>query len=139
MGKILSVGLDTSFLFTREMVLRQTGAEVWSAKVEPALILAQSQFFDVVLLCHTLPDQDILHISKLFDLFWPVSRVLLLGERANSSSAGLEAPSQMGPLPLVEKTVKLLAHTRDRGFSSAALIPFSNGPHPAAANLARKF
>ncbi len=138
MGKILSIGLDAPLLFTREMVLRQTGAEVWSAKVEPALALVQSQFFDVVLLCHTLSEQDVLQLSKLLDLFWPVSRVVLLGERSAIGSVALEVPSQTAPLTLVDKTVRLLAHTREQRFAPAAIMPFSSSPRLAAANPAHK-
>ena len=137
MGKILSVGLDASLLFTREMVLRQTGAEVWSAKFEPAIALVQSQFFDVVLLCHTLPDADALQILKLLGLFWPNSRVLLVGERPNMISGASEMPSQSGPVTLVEKTVKLLAQTRERHFEPAAVVPFRGARLPTA-NLARE-
>ena len=134
MGKILSVGLDRSLLFTREMVLQQTGAEVWSAGVEPALALMQSDFFNVVLLCHTLSEQDVLQISKLLDLFWPVSRVVLLGERSNIGSVPPEVPSQTGPLTLVEKTVRLLAHTREQRLGPAVIMSFRSGPRLAAAN-----
>ncbi len=138
MGKILSVSLDTSLLFTREMVLRRTGAEVWSAKIEPAVTLMQSEFFDVVLLCHTLPDEDVLHITKLLELFWPNSRVLLVGERSSIEAPGAGVSLEAGPVTLVEKTVKLLAHTRERHFGAATIVPFHGGTHLVSAKPARK-
>ena len=137
MGKILSAGLDASLLFTREMVLRQTGAEIWSAKAEPALALIEGQFFDMILLCHTLPDEDVLRMVKLVALFWPNSRVLLLGERGHLELGGVEVFSHAGPVTLLEKTLKLLAQTRARE-GLAEIVPFRSGARLLPAEEARK-
>ena len=75
MGKILSVGLDVNLLYSRKLVLQQTGAQVFNARVEPALLMLESRFFDLILLCHTLPERDVAHLCRLAELFWPVTRV----------------------------------------------------------------
>lgn len=80
MPKILSVGLDGLLLHTRNLVLHQSGAEVFSARAEAALVLLDSQYFDLLVLCHTLSSRDIVRICRLVKLFWPRSRMLMVSK-----------------------------------------------------------
>lgn len=112
MGKILSIGLNATLLYTRNLVLQQTGAEVYSAKAEPAVALLDSQYFDVIVLCHTLSSDDTTRICRLTELFWPITRLLFVGELAYNDepdcNLDIAFPWRLGPLALVELTRDLL-------------------------------
>ncbi len=113
MGKILSVGLDATLLYTRNLVLHRTGAEIVSALVDPALALLDSRYFDVIVLCHTLSRQDRQRVCYVVELFWPLSRILLIGELSTAERrlcrSDVAFPWRLGPLALVESARTLLA------------------------------
>ncbi len=112
MGKILAVGADLALLHTRGLVLEQTGAELYGAQMEPALALLQAEFFDVVVLCHTLSEQDTLRVCTLVELFWPLTRLIFIGELGvrYRSASRLDAafPWRLGPGALIELTRSML-------------------------------
>ena len=132
MGKILSVGLDATLLYTRNLVLHRTGAECVSAMADPALTLLDSQYFDVVVLCHTLSRQDRKRFCHMVELFWPVSRIILVGKLSTAelslSSIDVAFPWRLGPLALVELTCALLAEATAHQGIPSAVLPF---PSPA--------
>ncbi len=105
MGKVFTIGRDINLLHTRSLVLEQTGAEVYGARLEPALTLLEAQFFDVIVLCHTLSEQETLRVCKLVELFWPLTRLVFIGELGRNylSASRLDAafPWRLGPDALV--------------------------------------
>ncbi len=142
MAKILSIRLDPDLLYTRNLVLQQTGAEVYSAKIEPALALLEAQFFDVVILCHTLPGPDFVHICRRVELFWPLSRILLIGELAHVSlpacSLVVAFPWRLGPAALVELTRELLTDSRMQRAEQLTVWPITSDNRRTAATGERK-
>ncbi len=78
MAQILSIGLDSDLLVSRALALEETGAETLSFKVEPALLLLAGEFYDVVVLCHTLDEQDVARVCRVVDLYWPLTRVVIM-------------------------------------------------------------
>jgi CheY-like chemotaxis protein len=56
---VLSIGLDSRVLDTRALILRSVGYTVLTAmSVKEAVPLLQSNDFDVIVICHTLPTKD---------------------------------------------------------------------------------
>ncbi|WP_058187894.1 response regulator [Terracidiphilus gabretensis] len=56
---VLSVGSDPTILGTRNLILRSAGYIVVSAKsIQEAVHLFQESDFDLIILCHTLPQED---------------------------------------------------------------------------------
>ena len=112
MGKVLAIGSDIDLLHTRSLVLEQTGAEVYGARLEPALTLLEAQFFDVVVLCHTLSEQEALRVCELAELCWPLTRLVFIGElgRRSLSASRLDAafPRRLGPDALVSLVQSML-------------------------------
>ena len=58
-ARILSVGYDSVLMATRSMLLRHAGYDVAEAgAISEASALAQSGQFDIILICHTLSEND---------------------------------------------------------------------------------
>lgn len=127
MGKILAIGHDINLLHTRSLVLEQTGAEVYGARLEPGLALLGSHFFDVVVLCHTLSEQETLRVCKLAELFWPLTRLLFIGElgRHYLSASRLDAafPWRLGPAALIDLTQSMLRDASPLRGKRAMVLP----------------
>jgi len=63
MLRILLAGSDSRLLATRAAVLSKTGAEVvYGTPVETLHILDGNEIFDLLVLCHTLEDSDVVTI-----------------------------------------------------------------------------
>ena len=128
-------GAGEGLLYTRNLVLQQTGAEIYSAKAEPAVALLDSQYFDVIVLCHTLSSEDTTRICRLAELFWPVTRLLFVGEIAYSQeptcNLDVAFPWRLGPLALVELTRDLLNSALAQQSKRALVLPFpANNAYP---------
>ncbi len=132
MQKILCVGLDARLLYTRNLVLQQTGAEVYSAKVEPALALLEAQYFDVLVLCHSLAEQDLDRVCRTASLFWPVTRLLLMRDADAPTSARCfhvtGCSSQLSPDMLLKQVENLLQSATPNVVRVARVLQF---PTPA--------
>ena len=104
--------MDASLLQSRGLVLQNACAHVRSAAIEPALCHLQRECFDVLVLCHTLSSGDVARICRVAELFWPLSRLVLIEESEDGplSVASLDAafPWKLGPTALVALTVKLM-------------------------------
>lgn len=111
-AKILSIGQDAALLFSRNLVLRKAGADVFSARLEPALQLLRSQFFELVVLCHTLEQGEIASVCGEVERLWPGSRVLLVTEFMYpvlpECRLDVVLPWYLGPSALVLSAVTLL-------------------------------
>ncbi len=94
-------------------MLHRSGAEVFSARAEAALVLLDSQYFDLVVLCHTLSTRDIVRICRLVKLFWPRSRMLMVSKigdtHMQTCDPDIVFPWRTGPQALLELTRDLLA------------------------------
>ena len=132
MQKILCVGLDARLLYTRNLVLKQTGAEVYSAKVEPALALLEAQYFDVLVLCHSLTEGDLDRICRTASLFWPVTRLLLMRDADAPTPARrfhvTGCSWQLSPDMLLQHVENLLQSVAPKVARVARILPF---PTPA--------
>ncbi len=112
MAKILSIGQDAALLFSRNLVLRKAGADVFSARLEPALQLLRSQFFELVVLCHTLQQGEIAYVCGEVERLWPGTRVLLVTELMYPAlpdcKIDVVLPWHLGPSALVLSAASLL-------------------------------
>jgi len=124
MAKILCIGSDAGLLQTRKLVLEQTGAEVHSTKFEAGLTLLEAQYFDVVVLCHTLAERDTIQICKLLERFWPASQLVLVEELAPTwlptCNHDVTFPWRLGPLKFVQIIKGLLTNVISRRGKQAA-------------------
>ena len=127
MGNVLTIGHDINLLHTRSLVLEQTGTEVYGARLEPGLALMESNFFDVVVLCHTLSEQDTLRVCKLAELFWPLTRLVFIGElgRHYLSASRLDAafPWRLGPEALIQLVQSMLCDASPLRGKRAMVLP----------------
>ena len=84
MANILSLGLDASLMETRHKVLERTGARVLSTTPELAFRMLGELQFAVVVICHTVSEEDIVNLCRLVERFCPCSRVVVLETHASS-------------------------------------------------------
>src|SRR5215469_14657649 len=57
--QVLSVGYDRNLMLSRSLLLRNSGYEVVEAHSRhQALVLVRSEVIDVVLICHTVPENE---------------------------------------------------------------------------------
>ena len=135
MGNVLAIGHDIHLLHTRSLVLEQTGAEVYGARLEPALALLEAQFFDVVVLCHTLSEQETLRVCKLVELFWPLTRLVFIGEIGQRylSASRLDAafPWRLGPDALITLVESMLREDSPLHGKRAMVLPNPPSFQPA--------
>lgn len=76
MPKILLAGSDFRLLGTRAAVLGRTGASVVCCSAAEAFGIISTEKFDLVVLCHTLSDEDADRISCEIHGRWPETRIL---------------------------------------------------------------
>lgn len=86
MAKILSICGDESLRTSREMILRKSGAEVFSADLAAGMQLLDSQRFDLLVTGHTLAMADVLRLADAFRLHSPGGKILYLGAPAPEQS-----------------------------------------------------
>jgi len=60
--RILSVGEDRLLLYSRRLILETAGYVVESVRADVAIEQALLREFDLVLLCHTIPEEVVTHI-----------------------------------------------------------------------------
>lgn len=63
--RILSVGDDLDLLSTRTELLRLTGAQVVKCRGRDAAGVLEKEKFDLVVLCHTLPEHDAAKVVRM--------------------------------------------------------------------------
>ena len=88
MPKILSICADEGLRFTREALLLRTGAEVTSADFHTGLGLARQQRFDLLVIGHTLAEEEAIQLAEIFRYRWPGSRILHLGSVTSQQRSG---------------------------------------------------
>ena len=101
---LLSVGTDRTLLDLRTSVLRQAGYSVERATTaDEAYRLIASQDFDVVILCHSLPEKDRQRLILSINAAKPRTRVMVVdssayrakSELADDSMYNLDGPEQL--------------------------------------------
>jgi DNA-binding response OmpR family regulator len=110
MERILSVGNDEQLLATRLSVLNTR----WSAKAGVAaetLKLLREEQFDLLVVCHTVPEKQLRSLVHEVRKNHPEVRILAL-EVSSGSIAGLEADAiattAHGPQQMLERIASLL-------------------------------
>lgn len=76
MPAILLIGEDDFLLETRAAVLRETGAETVRSTVGDALPQLQARRFNVVILCHSIPEHLSETLAVLIRQNWPATEIL---------------------------------------------------------------
>lgn len=112
MPKILLAGNDFRLLGTRAAVLGKTGASVVCCSASETREIIRTEKFDLVVLCHTLSDQEANEIIETVRRLWPHARTLQVvfdGAREKPYRATeLDATSSAEPSRLVRRTAELL-------------------------------
>ncbi len=112
MSQILTIGNDISLLHTRGLVLEKTGSPVYCELPESALARLQTEFFEVIVLCHTISESEKAAIRRQTSYFWPLSKIVAVEVSAISSTADDESdiciPWQRGPQALIDAVIPLL-------------------------------
>lgn len=111
MTAILQIGEDAFLLETRAAVLRTTGAAVISSEILSALEVLERQVFDVVILCHTIPEHVSRTLADVVHQNWPATRVVQISAiREWEQSEELEGLDLCPPDPerLIEHIIELL-------------------------------
>jgi CheY-like chemotaxis protein len=113
MANILSVSAEPALLYTRSLLLERTGAFVESACPEDALLLLESFPVDLVVLCHSLVDEDAQQLCRDARLGSASSKVLLIESPVKTPLARLAADYcvslEDGPSGLIHAAQCLLA------------------------------
>lgn len=76
MLRILSVGDDPDLLSTRAELLRLTGAEVVKCRGRDAAKTLETESFDLVVLCHTLSEQEARDVVGVVERRGGITKIL---------------------------------------------------------------
>jgi DNA-binding response OmpR family regulator len=114
MYTILLVGADEVLLSTRAAVLSKTDSEVVCSNADSALAIQADRECDLVMLCHSLPDEVCTSLAETIRKVWPKTRTLLIQTQREWRQVDIEATvdgtSSTEPEQLIGKTVELLSH-----------------------------
>ncbi|MCU1226283.1 MAG: hypothetical protein JWQ42_4376 [Edaphobacter sp.] len=112
MPKILLAGNDFRLLGTRAAVLGKTGASVVCCSASETREIIRTEKFDLVVLCHTLSDQEAAQIIDIVRRHWPQTRTLQVvfdgAVERPYRETDLNATSSAEPSRLVRRTTELL-------------------------------
>ena len=115
MSTILLIGEDEFLLETRAAVIRPIGAEMVCTDVPSALPLMECRFFDLVILCHSIPDHLCQTLTQIIRQSWPATRILIVSPASTwelgDLSDGVEACTP-APERLIERTIELLGRRK---------------------------
>jgi PleD family two-component response regulator len=115
---ILAVGEDNGLLKTRAEVLRKTGANVLCSSGTAAFKYITEWEFDLIVLCHSVPQQDAERISEAAHRKGSKTLVLLLvSDRVHEQDydgIGLDGRSFVEPDCLIRSASELLARQTRR-------------------------
>ena len=111
MCTILAVGKDIDLLYTRSRVLSQTGADIVMGNLDEALRILKARPIDLVVLCHTLSQPEMVEIASLARQRNPATRMLqLVAVRSEVSPPELaaDAVTTAQPQLLIAKVTQML-------------------------------
>ena len=112
MARILLVGEDSSLLATRAEVLKRTGANITCVSTHQAKPLLESESFDIIVLCHSLPETVSSELVEVVNRGWPEMKILLVVSPVGLEHQipGTDLTSSGEPSRLIEQTKYLLEH-----------------------------
>lgn len=110
MARIALIGHDVSLLFTRAAVLRKTGSSVTCFNARGVDSLFDDHSFDIVVLCHSLHEIEIVELIGKIHGHWPRAKILrvVTGFGLEYSMEDGEVSSSADPGRLLQKTKQLL-------------------------------
>jgi CheY-like chemotaxis protein len=110
MPAILLIGEDDFLLETRAAVLRCAGADITRADMSSAIVRLAKQPFDVVILCHSVPEHVCQTLSGIIRQSWPGTGVLHISDARSWEQCdedGVDVCSS-DPETLIARTIELL-------------------------------
>jgi DNA-binding response OmpR family regulator len=115
MLRILLAGSDSRLLMTRAAVLSKTGAAVSYHNAMQTIEILDREAFDLVVLCHSLPEPDVAMIVDKVHQKIPGTKVLMvtseLDRYERSRDSKVDATSLPEPGHLVARAKELLQVT----------------------------
>ena len=129
---ILAVGEDFDLLKTRAEILRRTGANVLCSSGAAAMKFIDEWEFDVIVLGHSVGEQDAIRITEA--THWPGSKTLVLllvaGETQEPAFEGLNVDSRsfVEPACLLRSVAQLLERQQGPRPSEAVFKRPTNSP-----------
>jgi CheY-like chemotaxis protein len=124
MSKILLAGNDFRLLTTRAAVLAKTGAATVCCSVAEALKVLEAEKFDLIVLCHSMSDNDSGRIIELACKCQPDTRILLVvadaGAGRSYKNAALDSTNSFEPEHLLRRTIQLLQQLPDHHFKETS-------------------
>ena len=110
MARILLIGEDSTLLRTRAEVLKKTGASIACASAHRATSLLEGERFDVIVLCHSLPQRVSMDLIGNVNRRWPAMKILMVASQAEMEYPipGTDLTSSGDPGRLIEQTKHLL-------------------------------
>ena len=109
MARIVLIGEDSSLLATRAEVLKRTGASIACSSGSQAKAVLEEDIFDVVVLCHSLPETISNELVGYVHRRWPEVKILMVvTERTMYRAPGVDVTSPADPGRLIELTRQLL-------------------------------
>ena len=111
----LSVGSDPLVLGTRNQVLRSDGHTVVSAiSADDALKVFLAGDFDLVILCHSIPERDRESLTNAIHNRSPKTPVVLVAQRVGEQDRFADATIENDPARLLEQLPKLLRPSAEK-------------------------
>ena len=115
MSRILLAGSDCRLLETRAAVLAKTGAEVVFRNTKETLAILDRDKFDLVILCHSLPEPDAALIVAKIHEKRPGTKILMVTSNLDMygmrPEGDVDATSLPEPGPLIALASQLLKAT----------------------------
>ncbi len=88
-ARILSIGDDSILLYSRRLILETAGYSVESARGDVAAVEEPlSRRFDLILLCHSIPDEVVGHIAEASTRISPQTLLLQITPLDNAVANG---------------------------------------------------
>ena len=112
MPKILLVGQDARLLETRAAVLAKVQATVVCRDLVESLKILEGETFDLVVLCHSLSDNQADEITGVIRRRWPRTKILLvvsnLSQERFHKAMEFDGTSSPEPNRLIRRTAEML-------------------------------
>jgi DNA-binding response OmpR family regulator len=124
MPNILLAGNDFRLLGTRAAVLGKTGASVVCCSASETREIIRTEKFDLVVLCHTLSDQEATQIIDTVRRLWPQARTLRVvfdsARERPYKATELDATCSAEPSRLIRRATALLSALPNHHIEEAA-------------------
>jgi CheY-like chemotaxis protein len=132
MLRMLLVGSDSRLLATRAAVLLKTGAAVVYRDTSGALGIMDREAFDLIVLCHSLPETDVAVIVEKVHRKIPGAKILMVNSALNGSAmytdSHVDATSIPEPGHLIARAMELLHITPYAGSRGSVEVTLAGPP-----------